>query len=133
MFDRRFCVLTTVLKCFVNRDVRQTMMRGSQRTTWHACDRTCSSRCPTHPLTRRSRVLPSLGGLVAYDSRRYQGMTPRRQRSRHPRASSPLDRQRRRMLTSTTPREDLVLPRHITPRARARVDLSTLFCYYELS
>ena len=30
--------------------------------------------------------------LVAYDPRRHQGMTLRRRRGRHPRASSPLDR-----------------------------------------
>ena len=58
--------------------------------------------------------------MVAYDPRRHQGMTSRRRRSRHPRASSPLDDQRRRMQTSTT------------PRPRVRMDLCAFFCYYKL-
>ena len=60
------------------------------------------------------------GNLVAYDPRRHQGMTLRRQRSRHPRASSPLDRRRRRMPSFTTPSEDLISPRHISQGSRAR-------------
>ena len=49
-------------------------------------------------------------GLVAYDPRRHQGMTQRCKRSRHPRASSPHEKQRRRMPIFATPREDFVLP-----------------------
>ena len=46
--------------------------------------------------------------VVAYDPRCHQGMTPRCQRSRHPRASSPHDSRRRRMSSFTRPLEDLV-------------------------
>ena len=53
--------------------------------------------------------------MVAYDPCRHQGMTLRHQRSRHPCTSSPLDKQRRRMPTSTTPSENLVSPQHVTP------------------
>ena len=71
--------------------------------------------------------------VVAYDPRRHQGMTLRRRRSRHPRASSPLDRQRRGMPSFTTPSEDLISPRHISQGSRARgVTFSFFFFYYEL-
>ena len=59
--------------------------------------------------------------VVAYNPRCHQGMTPQCRRSRHPRSSSPLNKQRRRMLTSATPRKDLVSPVYITPRARALI------------
>ena len=58
--------------------------------------------------------------VVAYDPRRHQGMTLRRRRSRHPRASSPLDRRRRRMPSFTIPSEDLISPRHISQGSHAR-------------
>ena len=58
--------------------------------------------------------------VVAYDPRRHQGMTLRRRRSRHPRASSPLDRRRRRMPSFTIPSEDLISPRHISQGLHAR-------------
>ena len=60
------------------------------------------------------------GNVVVYDPRRYQGTTPRRQRSRHPRASSPHDRGRRRMPSFATPLEDFVSPHS----ELAHVDLS---------
>ena len=101
----------------VGRDARQRMTHGSRRATWHAYDQTCSSRCPTHPLTRRSRVLPTPGGLVAYDPRRHQGMTLRHRWSRHLRASSPLHRRRRRIPSFTTPSETLFSPRACARRA----------------
>ena len=53
--------------------------------------------------------------LVAYDPRRHQDMTLRRRWSRHLRASSHLDRRRRRIPSFTTPSETL-----FSPRARAR-------------
>ena len=58
--------------------------------------------------------------LVAYDPRRHQGMTLRRRRSRHPRASSPLDRRRRRMPTFTTLSEDFISPPQTSSGSRAR-------------
>ena len=58
--------------------------------------------------------------VVAYDPRRHQGMTLRRQRSRHPRASSPLDRRRRRMPTFTTLSEDFISPPQTSSSSRAR-------------
>ena len=64
---------------------------------------------------------------MAYDPRRHQGMTLRRQRSRHPRASSPLDRRRRRMPSFTTPSEDLISPRHISQGSRAWSYLSSFY------
>ena len=64
------------------------------------------------------------GYVVAYDPRRHQGMTLWRRRSPHPRASSPLDRRRRRMPSFTTPSEDLISPRHISQGSCARVELS---------
>ena len=57
---------------------------------------------------------------MAYDPRRHQGMTLRRRRSRHPCASSPLDRRRRRMPSFTIPSEDLISPQHISQGSRAR-------------
>ena len=65
--------------------------------------------------------------LVAYDSRRHQGMTLQRRRSRHPRASSPLDRRRRKMPIFTTPSEDFISPRHISPCSRARGVIFSIF------
>ena len=56
---------------------------------------------------------------MAYDPRRHQGMTLRRRRSRHPCASSPLDRRRRRMPSFTTPSEHLISPRHMSQGSRA--------------
>ena len=44
------------------------------------------SPCRLLLLTRRSRVLPTAGGLVAYDPRRHQDTIPRRQRSPFARA-----------------------------------------------
>ena len=57
---------------------------------------------------------PAYVYVVAYDPRRHQGMTLRRRWSRHLRASSPLDRQRRRIPSFTTPSEALFSPRHIS-------------------
>ena len=65
--------------------------------------------------------------LVAYDPCSHQDMTLQRQRSRHPRASSPLDTQRRRMPISTTPSEDFISPQHITPGLRARGIIYSIF------
>ena len=65
--------------------------------------------------------------LVAYDPRGHQGMTLRRRRSRHTRASSPLDRRRRRMPIFTTPSEDFISPRHISPGSRARGVIFSIF------
>ena len=67
--------------------------------------------------------------LVAYDPRRHQGMTLRRRRSRHPRASSPLDRRRRRMPSFTIPSEDLISPRHISQGLRARGVIFPIFSF----
>ena len=67
--------------------------------------------------------------LVAYDPRRHQGMTLRRRRSRHPRASSPLDRRRRRMPSFTTPIEDLISPRHISQGSRTRGVIFPVFYF----
>ena len=64
-----------------------------------------------------------------YDPRRHQGMTLRRRRSRHPRASSPLDRRRRRMPSFTTPSEDLISPRHISQGLRARGVIFPVFSF----
>ena len=58
--------------------------------------------------------------LVAYNPRRHQGMTLRRRRSRHPRASSPLDRRRRRMPTFTTLSEDFISPPQTSSGLRTR-------------
>ena len=69
------------------------------------------------------------GWMVAYDPRRHQGMTLRRRRSRHPRASSPLDRRRRRMPSFTTPSEDLISPRHISQGSRARGVIFPVFYF----
>ena len=73
-----------------------------------------------YPFTRQR-------SLVAYDPRRHQGMTLRRRRSRHPRASSPLDKRRRRMPSFTTPSEDLISPRHISQGSRAWSYLSSFY------
>ena len=62
--------------------------------------------------------------LVAYDPRRHQGMTLRRRWSRHLRASSPLDRRRRRIPSFTTPSETL-----FSPRARARGAIFSVFYF----
>ena len=67
--------------------------------------------------------------MVAYDPRRHQGMTLRRRRSQHPRASSPLDRRRRRMPSFTTPSEDLISPRHISQGSRARGVIFPVFYF----
>ena len=67
--------------------------------------------------------------LVAYDPCRHQGMTLRRRRSRHPSASSPLDRRRRRMPSFTTPSEDLISPRHISQGSRARGVIFPVFYF----
>ena len=69
--------------------------------------------------------------LVAYDPRRHQGMTLRRRRSRHPRASSPPppDRRRRRIPSFTTPSEDFISPRHISPGSRARGVIFSIFSF----
>ena len=67
--------------------------------------------------------------LVAYDPRRHQGMTLRRWRSRHPRASSPLDRRRRRMPSFTIPSEDLISPRHISQGSHARGVIFPVFSF----
>ena len=66
---------------------------------------------------------------MAYDPRRHQGMTLRRRRCRHPRASSPLDRRRRRMPSFTTPSEDLISPRHISQGSRARGVIFPVFYF----
>ena len=66
---------------------------------------------------------------MAYDPRRHQGMTLRGRRSRHPRASSPLDRRRRRMPSFTTPSEDLISPRHISQGSRARGIIFPVFYF----
>ena len=67
--------------------------------------------------------------VVAYDPRRHQGMTLRRRRSRHLRASSPLDRRRRRMPSFTTPSEDLISPRHISQGSRAHGVIFPVFYF----
>ena len=67
--------------------------------------------------------------VVAYDPRRHQGMTLRRRRSRHPRASSPLDRRRRRMPSFTIPSEDLISPQHISQGLRARGVIFPVFSF----
>ena len=64
---------------------------------------------------------------MAYDPRRHQGMTLRRWRSQHPHASSPLDRRRRRMPIFTTPSEDFISPRHISPGSRTRGVIFSFF------
>ena len=70
------------------------------------------------------------GFLVAYDPRRHQGMTLRRRRSRHPRSSSPFDKRRRRMPSSTTPSDDFISPRHISPGSRARGVIFSVFSFF---
>ena len=65
--------------------------------------------------------------VVANDPRRHHGMTLRRRRSQHPRVSSPLDRRRRRMPIYTTPSEDFISPRHISPGLRARGVIYSIF------
>ena len=67
-------------------------------------------------------------GLVAYDPRRHQGMTLRRRRSRHPCASSSLDRRRRRMLSFTTS-QNLISPRHISQGSRVRGVIFPVFYF----
>ena len=67
--------------------------------------------------------------MVAYNPRRHQGMTLRHWRSRHPGASSPLDRRRRRMPSFTTPSEDLISPRHISQGSRARGVIFPVFYF----
>ena len=54
-------------------------------------------------------------------------MTRRRRQSRHPRASSPLDRRRRRMPSFTTPSKDFISPRHISPGSCARGVIYSIF------
>ena len=66
---------------------------------------------------------------MVYDPRRHQDMTLQRRRSRHPRASSPLDRRRRRMPSFTTPSEDLISPRHISQGSRARGIIFFVFSF----
>ena len=66
---------------------------------------------------------------MAYDPRCHQGMTLRRRRSRHLRASSPLDRRRQRMPSFTTPSEDLISPRHISQGSRARGVIFPVFYF----
>ena len=78
---------------------------------------------------RLSRPLGLVRPLVAYDPRRHQGMTLRRRRSRHSRASSPLDKRRRRMTSFTTPSEDLISPRHISQGSRARGVIFPVFYF----
>ena len=65
--------------------------------------------------------------MVACDRRRHQSTTPRRRRSRHPRAPNLHNERRRGIPTSPTLHEDLVLPLYATPQAREHVDLSSLF------
>ena len=78
----------------------------------------------------RARPAPSTGEdkVVAYDPRRHQGMILRRRWSRHLRASSPLDRRRRRIPSFTTPSETLFSPRARTRRAIFPV--FSLLCFY---
>ena len=78
---------------------------------------------------RGLRAFPSKGSLVAYNPHRHQGMTLRCRRSRHPRASSPLDRRRRRMPSFTTPSEVFISPRHISPGSRARGVIFSVFSF----
>ena len=66
---------------------------------------------------------------MAYDPRRHQGMKLRRRRSRHPRASSPLDKRRRRMPSFITPSEDLISPRHISQGSCARGVIFPVFYF----
>ena len=66
---------------------------------------------------------------MAYDPHRHQSMTLLRRRSRHPRASSPLDRRRRRMPSFTTPSEDLISPRHISQGSCARRVIFPVFYF----
>ena len=79
---------------------------------------------------RDRMIISEIGGMmVAYDPRRHQGMTLRRRRSRHPRASSPLNRRRRRMSSFTTPSEDFITPRHISPGSRVRGVIFSVFSF----
>ena len=78
------------------------------------------SRESSNILRRQEDVPRWQDFLVAYNPRRHQGMTLRRRRSRHPRASSPLDRRRRRMPTFTTLSEDFISPPQTSSGSRAR-------------
>ena len=79
------------------------------------------------PIPFPTALIPNIKPkMVAYDPRRHQGTTLRRRWSRHLRASSPLDRRRRRIPSFTTPSETL-----FSPRARARRAIFPFSLYYD--